>query len=99
MNNGSFNWCFKVVFDYGTAQTVRLPVTGNVTYPEKVRREVAVMKYLCESRYRAKFLLFLNPLKGEETQREIKMGKEVLPDQNNDHFDAPIYGRRKILVQ
>lgn len=49
MNNGSFNWCFKVVFDDGTEWAVRFPVAGNVMYPEeKVRREVAVMRFMRE---------------------------------------------------
>ncbi|KAH6668536.1 hypothetical protein B0J14DRAFT_601128 [Halenospora varia] len=49
MNNGSFNWCFKVVFDDGTEWAVRFPVAGNVMYPEeKVRREVAVMRFMKE---------------------------------------------------
>jgi hypothetical protein len=39
MKNGSFNWCFKVVFDDGLAWAVRFPVAGNVMHAEeKVRR-------------------------------------------------------------
>ena len=49
MNNGSFNWCFKVVFDDGTEWAVRFPIAGNVMYPEeKVQREVAVMRFMKE---------------------------------------------------
>jgi hypothetical protein len=49
MTNGSFNWCFKVVFDDGTEWAVRFPVAGNVMHPEeKVRREVAVMRFMKE---------------------------------------------------
>ncbi|KAF4624225.1 hypothetical protein G7Y89_g13947 [Cudoniella acicularis] len=49
MRNGSFNWCFEVVFDDGTEWAVRFPVAGNVMYPEeKVRREVAVMRFMKE---------------------------------------------------
>jgi hypothetical protein len=49
MKNGSFNWCFKVVFDDGLAWAVRFPVAGNVMHAEeKVRREVAVMKFIKE---------------------------------------------------
>ncbi|KAI9733758.1 MAG: hypothetical protein M1818_007172 [Claussenomyces sp. TS43310] len=49
MNNGSFNWCFKVVFDDGTEWALRYPVAGDVMYPEeKVRREVAVMRFMKE---------------------------------------------------
>ncbi|KAG4439632.1 hypothetical protein IFR05_004881 [Cadophora sp. M221] len=49
MNNVSFNWCFKVVSDDGTKWAVRFPVAGRVVYPdEKVRREVAVMRFLRE---------------------------------------------------
>lgn len=48
-NNGSFNLCYKVVFDDGIAWAVRFAVPGRVMYPEeKVRREVAVMKFLKE---------------------------------------------------
>ena len=53
MNNGSFNWCFKVSFDDGTDWAVRLPVAGNVMHrEEKVRREVAVMRFLKEKTLR-----------------------------------------------
>ncbi|TAQ85057.1 hypothetical protein B7494_g6612 [Chlorociboria aeruginascens] len=48
MNNGSFNWCFKVVFDDGTEWAVRFPVAGNVMPEEKVRREVAVVRFIKE---------------------------------------------------
>lgn len=49
VNNGSFNWCFKVVFHDDTEWAVRFPVAGKVMYPdEKVRREVAVMRFLKE---------------------------------------------------
>jgi hypothetical protein len=49
MINGSFNWCFKVVFDDGTEWAVRFPVAGNVMHPEeKVQREVAVMRFIKE---------------------------------------------------
>jgi aminoglycoside phosphotransferase (APT) family kinase protein len=49
MKNGSFNWCFKVVFKDGTAWAVRYPAAGQVLFPEeKVRREVAVMTFLRE---------------------------------------------------
>ncbi|KAH9211485.1 kinase-like domain-containing protein [Leptodontidium sp. 2 PMI_412] len=49
VNNGSFNWCFKVVFHDDTEWAVRFPVAGKVMYPdEKVRREVAVMIFLKE---------------------------------------------------
>ncbi|TID12859.1 Protein kinase-like (PK-like) [Venturia nashicola] len=49
MSNGSFNWCFKVVFGDGTAWALRFPAAGNVMHrEEKVRREVAVMKFLKE---------------------------------------------------
>jgi len=44
--SGSFNMCFKVVFADGTSWAVRFPIPGKVMYPEeKVRREVAVMKF------------------------------------------------------
>ncbi|EPE35702.1 Protein kinase-like (PK-like) [Glarea lozoyensis ATCC 20868] len=52
MNNGSFNWCFKVEFDDGTKWAVRFPVAGNVMFPEeKVQREVAVMKFLKQNTF------------------------------------------------
>lgn len=47
--NGIFNCCFKVVFDDGIEWAVRFPIAGNIMYPEeKVRREVAVMRFLKE---------------------------------------------------
>lgn len=46
---GSFNACFKVVFDDGVAWAVRFPVAGRAMYPdEKVLREVAVMRFIRE---------------------------------------------------
>lgn len=49
MKNGSFNWCFKVVFEDGTEWAVRFPVAGNVMHPEeKVQREIAVMRFMKE---------------------------------------------------
>ncbi|KAH8702851.1 kinase-like domain-containing protein [Phaeosphaeriaceae sp. PMI808] len=49
MHNGSFNWCFKVVFNDGMAWAVRFPAAGNVIHAEeKIRREVAVMRFLKE---------------------------------------------------
>lgn len=47
--NGGFNLCFKVLFDDGVAWAVRFPVPGWVMDPEeKVRREVAVLKFVQE---------------------------------------------------
>lgn len=47
--NGSFNWCFKVVFEDKTKWAVRFPIVGKVMHPEEtVRREVAVVKFLKE---------------------------------------------------
>ncbi|KAK6008412.1 hypothetical protein QM012_000315 [Aureobasidium pullulans] len=47
--NGGFNICFKVLFDDGVAWAVRYPVPGWVMDPdEKVRREVAVLRFLQE---------------------------------------------------
>lgn len=47
MANGSFNWCFKVVFKDNVAWAVRFPVPGKVVHPEeKIRREVAVMRFI-----------------------------------------------------
>ncbi|TIA81986.1 hypothetical protein D6C76_02613 [Aureobasidium pullulans] len=47
--NGSFNSCHKVVFEDGTAWAVRFPIPGRVMHPdEKIRREVAVMKFVKE---------------------------------------------------
>lgn len=37
MKNGSFNRCFKVVFDDNTQWAVWFPVPGNVMYPGYVR--------------------------------------------------------------
>lgn len=49
MHNGSFNWCFKVVFTDGTRWAVRFPAAGNVIHTEeKIRREVAIMRFLKE---------------------------------------------------
>ena len=50
VDHGSFNYCFKIIFDDGTAWAVRFPIAGDVMYPEeKVRREVAVMRFLKEN--------------------------------------------------
>lgn len=50
MDHGSFNYCFKVLFDDGTAWAVRFPIAGDVMHPEeKVRHEVAIMKFLKEN--------------------------------------------------
>jgi hypothetical protein len=47
--NGSFNLCYKVIFDDGQAWAVRFPIPGQVMHPEeKIRREVAVLKFLRE---------------------------------------------------
>ncbi|KAG9654857.1 hypothetical protein KCU64_g6930, partial [Aureobasidium melanogenum] len=47
--NGGFNLCFKVLFDDGVAWAIRFPVPGWVMDPEeKVRREVAVLKFVRE---------------------------------------------------
>lgn len=47
MKNGSFNWCFKVVFDDGAQWAVRFPVACSVMHlEEKVQREVAVMRLI-----------------------------------------------------
>jgi hypothetical protein len=50
VKNGSFNWCFKVVFENGgPTWAVRFPVAGNVMHAEsKVQREYAVMKFVRE---------------------------------------------------
>jgi hypothetical protein len=46
MKNGSFNWCFKVVFSDDVAWAVRFPTAGMAIYPEeKLRREVAVLRF------------------------------------------------------
>ncbi|KAG9675987.1 hypothetical protein KCU99_g5853, partial [Aureobasidium melanogenum] len=45
--SGSFNLCVKVVFDDDQAWAVRFPVPGRVMHPEeKLRREVAVLRYI-----------------------------------------------------
>lgn len=45
--SGSFNMCFKVLFDDKVAWTVRFPIPGKVMYPEeKIYREVAVMRFI-----------------------------------------------------
>lgn len=47
--NGGFNLCFKVLFDDGVAWAVRFPIPGWIMDPdEKVRREVAVLKFVQE---------------------------------------------------
>ncbi|KAH0163644.1 hypothetical protein KCU67_g5472, partial [Aureobasidium melanogenum] len=47
--NGGFNISYKVLFDDGVAWAVRFPVPGWVMDPdEKVRREVAVLKFIQE---------------------------------------------------
>lgn len=49
-HNGSFNSCHKVLFQDGTAWAVRFPIPGRVMYPyEKVRREVAIMRFVKEN--------------------------------------------------
>jgi len=46
---GSFNWSCKVQFDDGMQWVVRFPVNGRVMHgDEKVRHEVAVMKFIKE---------------------------------------------------
>jgi len=48
-NNGSFNLCYKVLFEDDVAWAVHFPIPGRVMYPEeKIRREVAVLKFLGE---------------------------------------------------
>lgn len=45
--SGSFNMCFKVLFDDKVAWAVRFPIPGKVMYPEeKIYREVAVMRFI-----------------------------------------------------
>lgn len=48
MKNGSFNLCFKVIFDATReAWAVRFPIPGKVMYPEeKVRREATVLRFI-----------------------------------------------------
>ncbi|KAG9533322.1 hypothetical protein KCU93_g321, partial [Aureobasidium melanogenum] len=49
-HNGSFNSCHKVLFEDGTAWAVRFPIPGRVMHPyEKIRREVAIMKFVKEN--------------------------------------------------
>ncbi|KAH0354675.1 hypothetical protein KCU81_g1262, partial [Aureobasidium melanogenum] len=47
--HGGFNICFCVLFDDGAMWAVRFPIAGSVMHPEeKVRREVAVLKFVQE---------------------------------------------------
>lgn len=47
--SGSFNMCFKVVFEDGATWVVRFPMPGKVMHPEdKIRREVAVISFIQE---------------------------------------------------
>jgi hypothetical protein len=46
---GAFNVCFQMIFGDGGSAMIRFPQPGNIRFPEeKVRKEVAIMRYIAD---------------------------------------------------